>query len=176
MRWEMRTRLFLRTAEFLWQEGHTFPATDLEAIEEVDRMLECYHSLAEDWLGMPVFKGQKTEAENFAGANYTMSIEALMSDGKALQSGTSHHLGQNFTRAYDITYAAKENQRSYPYGTSWGLSTRVIGGLSMCHRDEAGPPRPPPGGPVHGAVHPPHPAALPQARVRAAVGRRPGRP
>jgi prolyl-tRNA synthetase len=144
MRWEMRTRLFLRTAEFLWQEGHTFHATDAETVEEVDKMLECYRSLAEDWLAMPVIKGQKTEAEKFAGARYTMSIEALMSDGKALQSGTSHHLGQNFTKAYDITYADRENQRRYPYGTSWGLSTRVIGGVIMCHGDEAGlimPPR-----------------------------------
>jgi prolyl-tRNA synthetase len=144
MRWEMRTRLFLRTAEFLWQEGHTFHATDAETVDEVDKMLECYRSLAEDWLAMPVIKGQKTEAEKFAGAKYTMSIEALMSDGKALQSGTSHHLGQNFTKVYDITYADKENQRSYPYGTSWGLSTRVIGGLIMCHGDESGlimPPR-----------------------------------
>jgi prolyl-tRNA synthetase len=100
--------------------------------------------LAEDWLAMPVIKGRKTESEKFAGAEYTKSIEALMSDGRALQSGTSHHLGQNFTKAYDITYADKENQRSYPYGTSWGLSTRVIGGVIMCHGDDAGlimPPR-----------------------------------
>ena len=144
MRWEMRTRLFLRTAEFLWQEGHTFHATDAETVAEVDKMLDCYRALHEDWLAIPVIKGRKTEAEKFAGAEYTVSIEALMSDGKALQSGTSHHLGQNFTRAYDITYADRENQRSYPYGTSWGLSTRVIGGLIMCHGDESGlimPPR-----------------------------------
>src|SRR6202022_3411079 len=143
-RGEMPTRLFLRTAEFLWQEGHTFHATDAETVAEVDKMLDCYRALHEDWLGIPVIKGRKTEAEKFAGAEYTVSIEALMSDGKALQSGTSHHLGQNFTRAYDITYADRENQRRYPYGTSWGLSTRVIGGLIMAHGDEAGlilPPR-----------------------------------
>jgi prolyl-tRNA synthetase len=144
MRWEMRTRLFLRTAEFLWQEGHTFHATEQEAAEEADRMLECYRVLAEEWVAMPVIKGRKTDAEKFAGAEYTLSIEALMSDGRALQSGTSHHLGQNFTRTYDITYADRQNQRSYPYGTSWGLSTRIIGGLIMCHGDESGlimPPR-----------------------------------
>src|SRR4030081_2005765 len=137
-RWEMGTRLFLRTAEFLWQEGHTFHATDAETVAEVDRMLDCYRALHEDWLAIPVIKGRKTEAEKFAGAEYTLSVEALMSDGKALQSGTSHHLGQNFTRAYDITYADRENQRSYPFGTSWGLSTRVIGGLIMCHGDDSG--------------------------------------
>ena len=154
MRWEMRTRLFLRTAEVLWQEGHTFHATNEETMEEVDKMLECYRALAEDWLAMPVFKAQKTEAEKFAGADYTMSIEALMSDGKALQSGTSHHLGQNFTRTYDITYADKENQRSYPYGTSWGLSTRVIGGLIMCHGDDAGLIMPPKVAPIQVVIVP----------------------
>ncbi|HEY8740992.1 MAG TPA: proline--tRNA ligase [Candidatus Dormibacteraeota bacterium] len=144
MRWEMRTRLFLRTAEFLWQEGHTFHATDEEATEEADKMLEVYRILAEEWLAMPVLKGRKTEEEKFPGADYTMSIEALMSDGKALQSGTSHHLGQNFTRAYDITFTDRENTRQFPYGTSWGLSTRIIGALIMCHGDDAGlimPPR-----------------------------------
>src|SRR5258708_6017935 len=169
MRWEMRTRLFLRTAEFLWQEGHTFHATDQETIEEVDKMLECYRSLAEDWLAMPVFKGQKTEAEKFAGANYTMSIEALMSDGKALQSGTSHHLGQNFTKAYDITYADRENQRSYPYGTSWGLSTRVIGGLIMCHGDDAGLIMPPRVAPIQVVVIPIYRGDEQKAMVDAAV-------
>jgi len=144
MRWEMRTRLFLRTAEFLWQEGHTFHATHEEAAEEVERMLECYRVLSEEWLAIPVLRGKKSPAETFPGADYTMSIEALMSDGKALQSGTSHHLGQNFTRTYDITFSDRDNQRKYPYTTSWGLSTRVIGGLIMCHGDESGlimPPR-----------------------------------
>lgn len=144
MRWEMRTRLFLRTAEFLWQEGHTFHATSEEAAEEVAKMLECYRVLAEDWLAMPVLRGRKSPAETFPGADYTMSIEAMMSDGKALQSGTSHHLGQNFTRTYEIEFADRDNQRKHPYSTSWGLSTRVIGALIMCHGDEAGlimPPR-----------------------------------
>ncbi|MFN2463153.1 MAG: proline--tRNA ligase [Candidatus Dormibacteria bacterium] len=144
MRWEMRTRLFLRTSEFLWQEGHTFHVTEDEAAEEVDRMLECYRVLAEDWLAMPVLMGRKSPAETFPGATYTRAIEALMSDGKALQAGTSHHLGQNFTRTYEIAFADRDNQRKFPYTTSWGLSTRVIGGLIMCHGDESGlimPPR-----------------------------------
>ncbi|MEA2681707.1 MAG: prolyl-tRNA synthetase [Chloroflexota bacterium] len=144
MRWEMRTRLFLRTAEFLWQEGHTFHATRDEAAEEVAKMLECYRVLAEEWLAIPVVKGKKTEEEKFPGADYTVSIEAVMSDGKALQSGTSHHLGQNFTRAYDINYTDRENTRQFPFSTSWGLSTRIIGALIMCHGDDAGlimPPR-----------------------------------
>jgi prolyl-tRNA synthetase len=144
MRWEMRTRLFLRTAEFLWQEGHTFHATGEEAAEEVAKMLECYRVLAEEWLAIPVVKGRKTEQEKFPGADYTVSIEAVMSDGKALQSGTSHHLGQNFTRAYDITFTDRENTLQFPNSTSWGLSTRIIGALIMCHGDEAGlimPPR-----------------------------------
>src|ERR1700682_867629 len=154
MRWEMRTRLFLRTAEFLLQEGHTFHATEAETLEEVDKMLDCYRALHEDWLAIPVIKGRKTEAEKFAGAEYTLSVEALMSDGKALQSGTSHHLGQNFTRAYDITYADRENQRSYPFGTSWGLSTRVIGGVIMCHGDDAGLVMPPRVAPIQVVVVP----------------------
>jgi prolyl-tRNA synthetase len=144
VRWEMRTRLFLRTTEFLWQEGHTFHATGDEAAAEVDRMLECYRVLAEEWCAMPVLRGRKTEAEKFAGADYTLSIEALMSDGKALQSGTSHHLGQNFTRAYEITFSDRDNRQQHPFGTSWGLSTRVIGGIIMAHGDDAGlilPPR-----------------------------------
>jgi len=144
MRWEMRTRLFLRTAEFLWQEGHTFHATHEEAAEEVDRMLECYRVLSEEWLAIPVLRGKKSPAETFPGADYTLAIEALMSDGKALQSGTSHHLGQNFTKTYDIAFTDRDNQRKFPYTTSWGLSTRVIGGLIMCHGDESGlimPPR-----------------------------------
>ena len=154
VRWEMRTRLFLRTAEFLWQEGHTFHETSDEAAAEVERMLECYRSLAEEWLAIPVLKGHKSESEKFAGAEYTMSIEALMSDGKALQSGTSHHLGQNFTRSYEITYADRENQRSFPYGTSWGLSTRVIGALIMAHGDDNGLIMPPRVAPIQVVVVP----------------------
>jgi prolyl-tRNA synthetase len=144
VRWEKRTRLFLRTTEFLWQEGHTFHATDEEAAVEVETMLECYRELAEDWLAMPVIKGRKTDSEKFAGARYTLSIEAMMSDGWALQAGTSHHLAQNFTTAYGITYSDRDNQVQHPFQTSWGLSTRIIGGLIMAHGDEAGliiPPR-----------------------------------
>jgi prolyl-tRNA synthetase len=143
-RWEKRTRLFLRTTEFLWQEGHTFHATDEEAAAEVDTMLECYRELAEEWLAIPVIKGRKTESEKFAGARYTLSIEAMMSDGWALQAGTSHHLAQNFTTAYGIRYTDRQNTEQYPFQTSWGLSTRIIGGLIMAHGDEAGliiPPR-----------------------------------
>jgi prolyl-tRNA synthetase len=143
-RWEKRTRLFLRTAEFLWQEGHTFHATDEEAAAEVETMLDCYRELAEDWLAIPVIKGRKTDSEKFAGARYTLSIEAMMSDGWALQAGTSHHLAQNFTTAYGITYSDRQNTLQHPFQTSWGLSTRIIGGLIMAHGDDAGliiPPR-----------------------------------
>jgi prolyl-tRNA synthetase len=144
MRWERRTRLFLRTAEFLWQEGHTFHETHDEAATEVDTMLDCYRELAEDWLAIPVIPGRKTESEKFAGAEYTVSIEAMMSDGWALQAGTSHHLGQNFSRAYGIAYTDRQNTEQHPHQTSWGLSTRIIGGMIMCHGDDAGliiPPR-----------------------------------
>jgi prolyl-tRNA synthetase len=144
LRWEKRTRLFLRTTEFLWQEGHTFHETHAEAAEEVTRMLDCYRELAEEWVAMPVIAGRKTDTEKFAGAEYTLSIEAMMSDGWALQSGTSHHLGQNFTRAYGITYTDRENSLQNPFETSWGLSTRIVGGLIMAHGDDAGlviPPR-----------------------------------
>ncbi len=145
MRWEMRTRFFLRTTEFLWQEGHTFHATPEEGAEETDKMLGVYRSLAEDWLSIPVISGRKTASEKFAGADYTIAIEAMMSDGRALQAGTSHNLGQNFTRAYEIEYQAKDQGvRLHPYQTSWGLSTRIIGAIIMTHGDEAGlvlPPR-----------------------------------
>ena len=154
LRWEKRTRLFLRTMEFWWQEGHTFHETDAEAAEEVDRMLGCYRSLAEDWLAMAVVPGRKTESEKFAGARYTVSIEAIMSDGLALQAGTSHHLGQNFTRAYDITYTGRENSLEFPHQTSWGLSTRVIGGVIMAHGDDRGLVLPPRVAPVQVVVVP----------------------
>jgi prolyl-tRNA synthetase len=154
VRWEMRTRLFLRTAEFLWQEGHTFHAGREEAVAEVDRMLECYRVLAEEWLAIPVLTGRKTRVETFAGADYTLAIEALMSDGKALQMGTSHNLGQNFTRAYDITFADRDNTRKHPFGTSWGLSTRVIGGVIMGHGDESGLVLPPRVAPIQVVVIP----------------------
>ena len=154
MRWERRTRLFLRTAEFLWQEGHTFHETHAEAAAEVETMLGCYRELAEDWLAMPVIPGRKTESEKFAGAEYTLSIEAMMSDGWALQAGTSHHLGQNFTKAYEIAYTDRENTQQHPFQTSWGLSTRIIGGLIMCHGDDAGLVMPPRVAPVQVAVVP----------------------
>jgi prolyl-tRNA synthetase len=144
VRWEMRTRLFLRSAEFLWQEGHTFHADGVEAEEEVARILEYYRQVAEDWLAMPVITGQKSRAETFAGAEYSLSIEAMMRDGLALQSGTSHYLGQNFTRAYDIAFTNRANARELCHSTSWGISTRLVGGVIMAHGDDTGlilPPR-----------------------------------
>ena len=153
-RWEKRTRLFLRTAEFLWQEGHTFHETDDEAAEEVDTMLGCYRELAEEWLAMPVIAGRKTESEKFPGARYTLSIEAMMADGWALQSGTSHHLAQNFTQAYSIRYSDRSNQEQHPHQTSWGLSTRVIGGVIMAHGDDRGLVMPPRVAPVQVVVVP----------------------
>jgi prolyl-tRNA synthetase len=153
-RWEKRTRLFLRTAEFLWQEGHTFHATDEEAAAEVETMLDCYRELAEEWLAIPVIKGRKTESEKFAGARYTLSIEAMMSDGWALQTGTSHHLAQNFTTAYGISYSDRENTQQHPFQTSWGMSTRIIGGLIMAHGDAAGLVLPPRVAPIQVVVVP----------------------
>jgi len=138
VRWEMRTRLFLRTTEFLWQEGHTAHATYKEAEEEALKMIELYRQLAEDYMAMPVFVGIKTDAEKFAGAVYTYSIEAMMGDMKALQSGTSHNLGQNFAKAFDVTYLTKENKLEYVYATSWGVSTRLVGGVIMTHGDDKG--------------------------------------
>ncbi|HEX6548299.1 MAG TPA: proline--tRNA ligase [Candidatus Dormibacteraeota bacterium] len=138
MRWEMRTRLFLRTSEFLWQEGHTFHAEEPEAREEVDLILGYYREVAEKWLAMPVLAGQKTDTEKFAGGVYTLSIEALMRDGLALQAGTSHYLGQNFTRAYDITYTDRSNEKQLCHSTSWGISTRLVGGVIMAHGDDTG--------------------------------------
>lgn len=138
VRWEMRTRLFLRTAEFLWQEGHTAHADKAEAIEEAERMHEVYARFAEDWMAMPVVKGTKTESERFAGALETYTIEALMQDGKALQSGTSHFLGQNFAKAFDVKYASKDGGDEYVWATSWGVSTRLVGALIMAHSDDEG--------------------------------------
>ncbi|MCK4641610.1 MAG: proline--tRNA ligase [Candidatus Marinimicrobia bacterium] len=138
VRWEMRTRLFLRTTEFLWQEGHTAHATYKEAEEEALKMIEIYRQLAEDYMAMPVFVGIKTDAEKFAGAVYTYTIEAMMGDLKALQSGTSHNLGQNFAKAFDVTYLTKENKLEYVYATSWGVSTRLVGGVIMTHGDDKG--------------------------------------
>ncbi len=154
MRWEMRTRLFLRTSEFLWQEGHTFHATGEEAMEEVELILGYYRDLAQDWLAMPVLTGRKSEAEKFAGGVYTMSIEAMMRDGLALQAGTSHYLGQNFTRAYDISFTNRENVREHCHSTSWGISTRLIGGVIMAHGDDSGLVMPPRVAPIQVVVVP----------------------
>jgi prolyl-tRNA synthetase len=138
VRWEMRTRLFLRTAEFLWQEGHTAHATAEEAIEETRRMLDVYAEFAEKWLAIPVIKGVKTENERFAGAIDTYCIEALMQDGKALQAGTSHFLGQNFAKAFDVKFTGKDGKLDYVWATSWGVSTRLMGALVMAHSDADG--------------------------------------
>ena len=144
VRWEMRTRLFLRTTEFLWQEGHTAHATAEEAIEETKKMIEVYATFAEEFMALPVIRGVKTESERFAGALDTYCIEALMQDGKALQAGTSHFLGQNFAKAFDVKFLSKANQQEYVWATSWGVSTRLIGALVMAHSDDEGivlPPR-----------------------------------
>ena len=144
MRWEMRTRPFLRTSEFLWQEGHTAHATKEEAVEEAQKMLKVYAKFAEDYMAVPVLQGVKSETERFAGALDTYTIEAMMQDGKALQSGTSHFLGQNFAKSFDVTFLNKENKPEYVWATSWGVSTRLIGALIMTHSDDNGlvlPPR-----------------------------------
>lgn len=144
VRWEMRTRLFLRTAEFLWQEGHTAHATREEAIAETQKMLEVYADFAENWMALPVIRGVKSANERFAGAEDTYCIEALMQDGKALQAGTSHFLGQNFAKAFDVKFSDRENKLEYVWATSWGVSTRLIGALVMAHSDDSGlvlPPR-----------------------------------
>ena len=144
VRWEMRTRLFLRTTEFLWQEGHTAHATAEEAEEEAKKILEIYREVAEDVMAIPVFTGLKTDAEKFAGAEHTYCIEAMMSDCRALQAGTSHNLGQNFAKAFDVTFQTEDNREEYVYATSWGVSTRLIGAIAMVHGDDKGlrlPPR-----------------------------------
>lgn len=138
VRWEMRTRLFLRTAEFLWQEGHTAHATKAEAIEETEKIINVYADFAEKFMAVPVIKGLKSANERFAGALETYSIEALMQDGKALQSGTSHFLGQNFAKAFDVKFATKEGKEDYVWATSWGVSTRLMGALIMAHSDDNG--------------------------------------
>ena len=154
VRWEMRTRLFLRTAEFLWQEGHTAHATKKEAIEETEQMLEVYADFAENFMAMPVVKGIKTANERFAGADETYCIEALMQDGKALQAGTSHFLGQNFAKAFDVKFLSKENQLDYVWGTSWGVSTRLMGALIMAHSDDQGLVLPPKLAPIQVVIVP----------------------
>jgi prolyl-tRNA synthetase len=156
VRWEMRTRLFLRTAEFLWQEGHTAHATKTEAIEESERMMNVYADFAEDFMAIPVVKGIKTETERFAGAEETYCIEALMQDGKALQAGTSHFLGQNFAKAFDVKFANAEGKQEYVWGTSWGVSTRLMGALVMTHSDDKGLVLPPNLAPIQVVIVPIH--------------------
>jgi prolyl-tRNA synthetase len=154
VRWEMRTRLFLRTTEFLWQEGHTAHATEAEAVEETERMLNVYAEFAEKWMAMPVIKGLKTPSERFAGAVETYCIEAMMQDGKALQSGTSHFLGQNFAKVFDVKFVNKENQLEYAWATSWGVSTRLMGALIMAHSDDNGLVLPPKLAPIQVVIVP----------------------
>ncbi len=154
VRWEMRTRLFLRTAEFLWQEGHTAHATEQEAIEEAEKILGIYADFAENHMAVPVIKGTKTEGERFAGAVETYCIEALMQDGKALQAGTSHFLGQNFAKAFDVKFANKEGQQDYVWATSWGVSTRLMGALIMTHSDDNGLVLPPKLAPIQVVIVP----------------------
>ena len=154
VRWEMRTRLFLRTAEFLWQEGHTAHATKTEAVSEAKQMQEVYAEFAENFMAMPVVKGAKSESERFAGAEETYTIEALMQDGKALQAGTSHFLGQNFAKAFDVKYTSKEGKQEYVWATSWGVSTRLIGGLIMTHSDDFGLVLPPKLAPIQVVIVP----------------------
>ncbi len=154
VRWEMRTRLFLRTAEFLWQEGHTAHATKEEAVTETEKMLDVYAEFVEEWMAVPVVKGIKTAGERFAGAEETYCIEAMMQDGKALQAGTSHFLGQNFAKAFDVKFSDKENKLDYVWATSWGVSTRLIGALIMAHSDDQGLILPPKIAPVQVVIIP----------------------
>lgn len=154
VRWEMRTRLFLRTTEFLWQEGHTAHATKQEAIEETEKMLDVYAEFAEEFMAMPVVKGIKSENERFAGADETYCIEAMMQDGKALQAGTSHFLGQNFAKAFEVKFTDKAGKLDYVWATSWGVSTRLMGALIMTHSDDLGLVVPPKLAPIHVAVVP----------------------
>ncbi len=156
VRWEMRTRLFLRTAEFLWQEGHTAHATKAEALEEARQMQEVYADFAENFMAVPVVKGAKSESERFAGALETYTIEALMQDGKALQAGTSHFLGQNFAKAFDVKFTSKEGKREYVWATSWGVSTRLMGALIMTHSDDNGLVLPPNLAPIQVVIVPIH--------------------
>ena len=154
VRWEMRTRLFLRTTEFLWQEGHTAHATKNEAIEEAEKMLDVYTDFVENYMAMPVIRGYKSESERFAGADETYCIEAMMQDGKALQAGTSHFLGQNFAKAFDVKFADKEGKLEYVWATSWGVSTRLMGALIMTHSDDEGLVLPPKLAPIQVVIVP----------------------
>ncbi len=154
VRWEMRTRLFLRTSEFLWQEGHTAHASKQEALEEAKKMIDVYAKFAEEWMALPVIQGTKTQNERFAGALETYTIEALMQDGKALQSGTSHFLGQNFAKAFDVKFASKQGKLEYVWATSWGVSTRLMGALIMAHSDDNGLVIPPKLAPIQVVIIP----------------------
>ena len=169
VRWEMRTRLFLRTAEFLWQEGHTAHATKDEAIIEAEKMQEVYREVAEDVMGIPVVKGYKTPSERFAGADETYTIEALMQDGKALQAGTSHFLGQNFAKAFDVKFATNEGKQEYVWATSWGVSTRLMGALIMTHSDDLGLVLPPKLAPIQVAIVPIYKTAEQLEEIRQVV-------
>ena len=170
VRWEMRTRLFLRTAEFLWQEGHTAHSTKTEAVSEAVQMQKIYAEFAENFMAMPVVKGYKSESERFAGAEDTYTIEALMQDGKALQAGTSHFLGQNFAKAFDVKYTSKEGRQEYVWATSWGVSTRLIGGLIMTHSDDLGLVLPPKLAPIQVAIIPIYKGADQLAIISEKVG------
>ncbi len=170
VRWEMRSRLFLRTREFFWQEGHTFHASAQEAMEEVGLILGYYRDIAENWLAVPVLGGKKTAAETFAGAVYTLTLEGLMRDGLALQVGTSHYFGQNFARAYDISFSNKDNERELCYSTSWGISTRLVGAIVMAHGDDSGLVVPPKIAPVQVVVVPIYRDPESRAKVEAFIG------
>ena len=169
-RWELRTRLFLRTLEFLWQEGHTFHETAAEAEAEVARMLDVYRRIAEEWCAIPVLAGRKSDTEKFAGAQYSTSIEGMMIDGKALQMGTSHYFGENFTRAYDLTFTGRNNERQYPHSTSWGMTTRMVGAVVMAHGDDSGMQLPPRIAPVQVIVVPIFRSDAERSQIEAALG------
>src|SRR3954469_24885668 len=171
MRWEMRTRLFLRTSEFLWQEGHTAHETEAEAHEETLKMLDVYADFAENVLAIPVVKGAKSDSEKFPGAVTTYCIEALMQDGKALQCGTSHDLGQNFSKAFEIKFLGRDQQQAYAWTTSWGVSTRLIGALIMAHSDDEGLVVPPRVAPDVAAIVPIYKTPEEEAKVRGFVDR-----
>ncbi|MBF0596711.1 proline--tRNA ligase [Faecalibacter rhinopitheci] len=169
VRWEMRTRLFLRTAEFLWQEGHTAHATRIEAEEEAVKMQEVYRDVVENFMAIPVVKGYKTPSERFAGADETYTIEALMQDGKALQAGTSHFLGQNFAKAFDVKFTTNEGKQEYVWATSWGVSTRLMGALIMTHSDDLGLVLPPKLAPIQVAIVPIYKTAEQLEEIRSVV-------
>src|SRR5438552_11574545 len=161
----MRTRLFLRTAEFLWQEGHTAHATGAEAEEEAGKILELYRTFAEEWMAMPVLTGPKGEGQKFPGGVYTLCIEAMMQDKKALQAGTSHFLGQNFAKAFDVKFQNQEGKLEHAWATSWGVSTRLVGGLVMTHSDDQGLVLPPRLAPIHAVIVPIFKSPEEKARV-----------